>query len=139
MTLAVRNERNSLAALPPEVQANQQIVQTLAWAQAAEAVYLVAEKLVHTRFVPRAYQGKPMEATAAILAGAELGLSQMASLRAFDDIQGTPAPKAITLRAVVQGAGHDVRIEKSDPTIAIVAARRRADLDAAEADVRAVA
>lgn len=124
MTLAVRSE-NAPVTLPPEMQANQQIVQTLAWAQAADAVYNVAEKLVHTRFVPRAYQGKPMEATAAILAGAELGLSQMASLRAFDDIQGTPAPKAITLRAIVQGQGHEIVVKESTATVAVVAGRRR--------------
>jgi hypothetical protein len=129
MTLAVRPESTAPLTLPVELQGNQQIVQTLAWAQAAEAVYAVAEKLVHTKFVPRAYQGKPMEATAAILAGAELGLSQMASLRAFDDIQGTPAPKAITLRAVVQSRGHDIIVKESTAQVAVVTGRRRGDTE----------
>lgn len=124
MSLVPRSENNAVA-LPADVQASQQIVQTLAWAQAAEAVYAVAEKLVNTSFVPRGYRGKPMEATAAILAGAEVGLSQMASLRAFDDIQGTPAPKAITLRAIVQNVGHEIVVKESTARVAVVAGRRR--------------
>lgn len=129
MSLVVRSESSNTPALPADVQANQQIVQTLAWAQAAEAVYAVAEKLVSTSFVPAAYRNKPMEATAAILAGMEVGLSQMASLRAFDNIQGTPAPKAITLRAIVQGQGHEIIVKESTARVAVVAGRRRGDTE----------
>jgi hypothetical protein len=130
MTLAVRSESNAVA-VPTESQphGNQQIAYIATWAQAADAALRVATELVETSFVPVAYRKKPMEATAAILAGAEVGLNPMASLRAFDNIQGTPAPKAITLRAIVQGQGHEVRIEKSDDTVAIVAARRRGDTE----------
>lgn len=98
--------------------------QLVQWAQAAVAAAQYAEAVCNTQAVPAAYRGKPQEATAAILAGAEVGLSPMASLRAFDNIQGTPAPKAITLRSIVQGQGHDVVIKESSPTIAVVAARR---------------
>jgi hypothetical protein len=56
------------------------------WAQAAQAAHTLAMSLVKTRFVPDRYRGKPEEATAAMLAGAEMGLSPLASLRAFDDI-----------------------------------------------------
>jgi hypothetical protein len=51
----------------------------------------------------------------------------MASLRAFDSIQGVPAPKAITLRAVVQGAGHRVVIVESTEERAEVHGRRRGE------------
>lgn len=99
--------------------------QLVQWAQAAVAAAQYAEAVCNTQAVPAAYRGKPQEATAAILAGAEVGLSPMASLRAFDNIQGTPAPKAITLRSIVQGQGHEVVIKQSTPTIAVVAARRQ--------------
>jgi hypothetical protein len=49
----------------------------------------------------------------------------MASLRAFDNISGTPAPKAMTLRAVVQAAGHEVVIEESSNERAVVSGRRK--------------
>lgn len=99
------------------------------WAEQAVTVRRMAEGIVHTSFCPKAYRGKPDEATAAILAGAELGFDPMASLRAFDDIQGTPAPKAITLRAVVQAKGHEIVVVEEGPTRAIVKGRRRGDTE----------
>lgn len=95
------------------------------WAHSARAAHQVAESLVKTSFVPEAFRGKPGEATAAILAGAEVGLSPMASLRSFDIIQGTAAPRALTLRAVVQSHGHHLWVEESTETRAIVCGRRR--------------
>ncbi|MFE7868817.1 hypothetical protein ACFUYE_00495 [Micromonospora humida] len=99
------------------------------WAVAADAAYRLAETLCSTQFAPAAYKGRAQEATAAILAGAEVGLSPLASLRAFDSIQGTPAPKAITLRAIAQGLGHEVKILESTPERAVVAGRRKGDTD----------
>lgn len=99
------------------------------WAEQARSAAVYAEAVCRTSMVPAAYKGKPEEATAAILAGAELGFSPMASLRAFDNIQGVPAPKAMTLRAVVQAAGHEVRIVESTPERAVVDGRRRGDTE----------
>lgn len=96
-----------------------------AWAEQATAAAVYAEAICRTSMVPSAYKGKPEEAAAAILAGSELGLSPMASLRAFDNISGTPAPKAMTLRAVVQAAGHEVVIEESTNERAVVSGRRK--------------
>lgn len=95
------------------------------WAQQATAVHEMAAVIVTTSMCPKAYRGKPDEATAAILAGIEIGLMPMASLRAFDDIQGTPAPKAITLRAVVQSRGHDLEVIEADEVHATVEGRRK--------------
>jgi len=120
--LAIRDDRSAVALVDSR---DQSIARLADWAQAADAAYKVADKLCDTQFVPVSYRKKPYEATAAILAGAEVGLSPMASLRAFDNIQGTPAPKAITLRAIVQAQGHEVRIEESSDTRAVVAVRRR--------------
>lgn len=94
------------------------------WLQQADAVFAIAQRVCSTSFAPAAYRGKPDEAAAAMLAGAELGFDPMASLRAFDNIQGIPAPKALTLRAVVLGRGHQVEIVESTPDRAVVRGRR---------------
>jgi hypothetical protein len=95
------------------------------WLQQADAVFAIAERICETSFVPTAYRRKPAEAAAAMLAGAELGIDPMASLRAFDNINGTPAPKAITQRAVVLGAGHEVETIEQSATRAVVRGRRK--------------
>lgn len=100
------------------------VVRLTEWAESAHAAYEVAEKLVQTSFVPEAFHGKPHEATAAILAGDEVGLSPMAALRSFDIIQGTAAPRAMTLRAIVQSQGHEVRVVESTASRCVVAGRR---------------
>jgi hypothetical protein len=95
------------------------------WAEQAQSAALYAEAICRTSMVPSAYKGKPEEATAAILAGAELGLSPMASLRAFHNISGTPTPSAMTLRAVVLAAGHQVEIVESTNERAVVRGLRK--------------
>jgi hypothetical protein len=103
-----------------------QAVQRLAdWAASAIAAHEVADSLVQTSFVPEAFKNKAHEATAAILAGAEVGLSPMASLRSFDIIGGTAAPRAITLRAIVQSQGHNVWVKESTASRAVVCGSRR--------------
>ena len=95
------------------------------WAAAATAAHRMAEKLVVTSFVPEAYRGRPHEATAAILAGAEMGLSPMASLKAFDVINGVAAPRAITLRAIVQSRGHRMwEVEVTDERVVVQGQRK---------------
>jgi hypothetical protein len=108
---------------------NDAVAQLARWAQAADAAYQMARKLVTTTFVPQQYRGKPEEATAAILAGAELGLGPMAALRSFHNIQGTPAASAMTLRAIVQSKGHEIRVLEATPERATVAGRRAGDED----------
>jgi hypothetical protein len=95
------------------------------WGRDAQLVASVAENLVKTSFVPASYSGRTLEATAAILTGQEIGLKPMASLRSIDVIHGTPAMRAIALRALVQAAGHEIWTEESTRTRAIVAGRRR--------------
>lgn len=101
-------------------------VQRLAeWAHSADAAYKVAERLVQTSFVPAAYRGKPIEATAAILAGTEVGLAPMSALRAFDIISGQAAARAITLRAIVQSYGHDIELVESTNSRCRMRGRRK--------------
>lgn len=95
------------------------------WAQAAHSAHQLAVSLTATSFCPDAFRGKPGEATAAILAGSEVGLSPIAALNAFDVIQGRPAPKAITLRALVQSQGHEVWVASSTAQKCVMRGRRR--------------
>lgn len=95
------------------------------WAQQADAAYRLAQKLVGTSFVPSQFKGKADEAAAAMLAGAEVGLSPMSSLRAFDVIQGVAAPRAITLRAIVQSQGHEMVVTEESPSKVVIRGRRR--------------
>lgn len=94
------------------------------WAIDASEAHRIAQSLAKTSFVPAAMKGKPDEITAAILAGQELGLRPMAALRSINVIQGTPAFPAITLRGLVQAAGHEVWVVESTDTRAVVAGMR---------------
>ena len=106
--------------------AKSEAVQRLAtWAESAQAAYEVATRLSQAAFVPEAFRGQPGDATAAILAGSEVGLSPMAALRAFDIIQGTAAPRAITLRAVAQANGCDIEVVEATDIKCRVRCRRR--------------
>jgi hypothetical protein len=124
--LAIPEPADNLPSVQQQSHMQTQAVARLGeWAHAATAAYQVAERLVQTPFVPEAFRNKPYDATAAILAGTEVGLSPMSALRSFDVIQGSAAPRAITLRAIVQSQGHEVWVKESTATRAIVCGRRR--------------
>lgn len=95
------------------------------WAQSADAAYQVAVRLSESAFVPQQFRGKPVETTAAILAGLEVGLSPMQAIRSFDIIQGQAAPRAITLRALVQSQGHEMVLVESNSQRCKMKGRRR--------------
>lgn len=95
------------------------------WAQAADAAFNIAQKLVQSSFVPVQFKGKPVEAASAILAGTEVGLQPMAALRSFDVIQGVAAPRAITLRAIVQSHGHEIVLVESNNNRCRMKGKRR--------------
>ncbi|MGW6395438.1 hypothetical protein ACWFR1_34220 [Streptomyces sp. NPDC055103] len=95
------------------------------WANEARQAALVAESLARTSFVPQSLRGKPEDITAAILAGQELGLQPMATLRSMDVIQGTPALRAHAMRGLVQSHGHEVELVDSSPEHCIMRGRRK--------------
>jgi len=97
------------------------------WAQEADAAHSLAQRLCSSAFAPAAFRGKPIEGAAAILAGAEVGLSPLASLRAFDVIQGVAAPRALTIRAIVQSHGHEMHVVESSPTKVVMRGRRKGE------------
>ncbi|MFE1550609.1 hypothetical protein [Streptomyces sp. NPDC058718] len=95
------------------------------WANEARQAALVAESLARTSFVPQSLRGKPEDITAAILAGQELGLQPMATLRSMDVIQGTPALRAHAMRGLVQSHGHEVELVDSSPEHCVMRGRRK--------------
>lgn len=95
------------------------------WAQSADAAYSLAQKIVSTSFCPQQFRNKPEDAAAAMLAGAEVGLSPLTALRAFDVISGQAAPRAITLRAIAQAQGHEVITDVANEQRCVMRGRRR--------------
>ncbi|QHB37275.1 RecT-like ssDNA binding protein [Gordonia phage Gudmit] len=80
----------------------------MAQAKAMQAAHQLGSALAATSMVPSAYQGKPDDATAAILYGAELGLSAIQSLQNIFIVRGKPAVYSRTMVAQVIAAGHFV-------------------------------
>ncbi len=101
------------------------VASLVAWAQEADAAYRIAQRLVRTPFCPQSLQD-PAAAAAAILAGQEVHLSPMAALRSIDIISGTPAMRAVAMRALVQSAGHEVWVDdRNDDKRAVVYGQRK--------------
>lgn len=128
--IATRDEQNAVAATEPT---NQMPVPAptagtnalMAWAQEADLAYQMATKLAATSFVPQTLRGKPGDIAAAILAGSELGMKPMATLKSIDVIQGTPALRAHAMRAVVQRQGHEIELVEADATHCVMRGRRK--------------
>ncbi|MFF2940846.1 hypothetical protein ACFVSQ_13480 [Streptomyces niveus] len=119
------NQPNTLPSPAPTEGANA----LMAWAQEADLAYQMAQKLAATSFVPATLRGKPGDIAAAILAGSELGLKPMATLKSIDVIQGTPALRAHAMRAVVQKQGHEIELVESTSARCVMRGRRK-DSDA---------
>ena len=111
--IAIRDEQ-------PEIEPSK----LMQWAAEARQVAVIAESIAKTSFVPKAFANKPAEVTAAVLAGAEVGLGPMAALRAINVIQGTPAMSALAMRGVAQAHGHEIWIEEVSETRVIACGLR---------------
>jgi hypothetical protein len=127
--IAPRDEQNVVAttqAQPlPTVQPTAGTTALMAWAQEASLAYDMATKLAATSFVPQSLRGKPGDIAAAILAGSELGLKPMATLKSIDIIQGTPALRAHAMRAVIQNQGHAIELVDSRDDYCKMRGRRK--------------
>jgi hypothetical protein len=126
--VATRDEQPTAVATRPAplpVPAGAEENPLVVWAYAAHQAHQIATKLAATSFVPTSLRGKPGDITAAILAGQELGLQPMATLRSIDVIQGTPALRAHAMRAVVQAHGHETELVESSDTHCVMRGRRR--------------
>lgn len=118
--LAIRDD-----ALAPVYQEDPTGGRLVAWARAASAANQLAKALVRTTFVPAHFKGNDGDATAAIMAGDEVGMAPLASLRAFYVVHGTPALYARSMVALVQRHGHQVWTEKSSDSEVVVCGQRR--------------
>lgn len=100
----------------------------LRFARDLQLAYNFSKSLVTTPFVPQQYQGNPGHAAAAIMTARGVGiLDPMAALRSLDILQGTPAFRANTLRALVQRDGHEIWVEEANSQRVIMKGRRRGD------------
>ncbi len=123
--LALPDERRAEVATTDAVPFEPAASELLLWVQEARQAALVATSLAKTSFVPVSLRGKPEDITAAILAGQELGLKPMATLRSMDVIQGTPALRAHAMRGLLQSHGHEIELVESDDTHCVMRGRRK--------------
>lgn len=125
--VATRDEQTAVATRPEPlpVPAGAAENPLVVWAYAASQANRIAQSLANTSFVPASLRGKPGDITAAILAGQELGLQPMATLRSLDVIQGTPALRAHAMRGLVQSRGHEVELLETTDTLCRMRGRRK--------------
>lgn len=80
----------------------------------------LAERFSKSTLLPKSMQGKAADVLVTIMAGAEMGLSPMASLRAIHVIEGKPVLSADGMVALVLGSGKSkyfTRVEESDKSV----------------------
>jgi hypothetical protein len=80
----------------------------------------LAEKLAKSTLLPKPMQGKMPDVLVTIMAGQEMGLAPMASLRAFHVIEGKPVMSSDGMVALVLGSGKAVYfdcVEESDTSV----------------------
>jgi len=129
--IAVRDENNAVAAPTQPSPAMPAMAPSalVQWAFEARQAAQIAESLSKTSFVPASMRGKPGDVTAAILAGQELGLQPMASLRSMDVIQGTPALRAHAMRGLLQSQGHSIQLVESTEAHCTMRGRRKGEAE----------
>lgn len=105
---------DSLSILPPaQPMHSSSVAMLMDHAKAMGAAFDLAEKMCGTALVPSTYRGKPEDGTAAILYGAELGLTPIQSLQQIFVVHGTPAIYARTMVALLKNRGYKIWTESS--------------------------
>lgn len=80
----------------------------------------LAERLSKSSLLPKSMQGKMPDVLMTILAGQEMGLTPMASLRSFHVIEGKPVLSSDGMVAIVLGSGKAAyfrRVAESDTSV----------------------
>lgn len=95
-----------------------------AWARDAIAISQISANIATTSLAGQ-YRGKPDEVTAVILAGHELGIQPMTSLKSIDVIQGQPAMRAHAMRGLLQSKGHEIELLESTASYCKMRGRRK--------------
>lgn len=94
------------------------------WVTHASDVIKLAEYIAPTEFVPKVYRNNPPAVAAAILAGRELDLGPMTSLRHVQMVEGSPSLSAEYKRARVLAAGHEFDVVDLTTQRCVVSGRR---------------
>lgn len=89
-----------------------------------EAMRAMAETVCNTDFVPRDFRGRPEAVLAAILAGRELGIGPMQSLKDISIIDGRPALAAHLVLALLRKGGVTILDSESTAERAWIRAQR---------------
>lgn len=92
-----------------------------------DEVSSLAEKLAKSSLLPEALRNKVPEVMMQLMAGQELGLAPMASLRSFSIINGKPVMSADAMVAIVLGSGkaeYFRRVEESDERVTYATKRK---------------
>ena len=101
-------------------------------AEAMGAAHKLATVLANTQMVPQIYRGKPDDAAAAILYGAEVGLKPQQALQQVFVVHGQPAIYARTMVALLKAKGYRFEtIESTDETVTVRATSPRGEVEEA--------
>jgi hypothetical protein len=101
----ILSQPSALTLLPPAQHPAQAAIDMLrGHAEMMGMAYDLATKMCRTQLVPTRFRGKPEDAAAAILYGAELGLNPIQSLQRVVPIHGMPTLEARTMVALLKSA-----------------------------------
>lgn len=99
-------------------------------AQAMDAAYKVGSALANTQMVPQIFRGKPDDATAAILYGAELGLKPTQALQQVFVVHGQPAIYARTMVGLLKAKGYTFEtVESTDESVTVRGTSPRGEVE----------
>ena len=89
-------------------------------AEAMSAAHKLATVLCNTAMVPATFKGKPDDAAAAILYGAEVGLKPQQALQQVFVVHGQPAIYARTMAALLKAKGYKFStVESTDESVTV--------------------
>ena len=101
-------------------------------AEAMGAAHKLATVLSNTQMVPQIYRGKPDDAAAAILYGAEVGLKPQQALQQVFVVHGQPAIYARTMVALLKAKGYRFEtVESTDEAVTVRATSPRGEVEEA--------
>ena len=99
-------------------------------AQAMDAAYKIGSALANTQMVPQTFRGKPDDATAAILYGAELGLKPTQALQQVFVVHGQPAIYARTMVGLLKAKGYVFEtVESNDEAVTVRGTSPRGEVE----------
>lgn len=114
MTIELSTVDTDIEVLPPSRTSVPEALGALAaHVEAMTNAKALGDALASSELVPITYRGKPGNAAAAILYGAELGLNPVQSLQNIFVVHGTPAIYARTMVALVKRHGYVIETDSS--------------------------